>query len=421
MSCMKAWLQGCATQWTCMHLAELVTGACTPLTCLLHAHLSQMHITASCHPPTSHASALHVCLCYSTETDKLPSLQLSRKKNQNHVRDPTKWTMQTNLTWCVWVHGSHQDKSWNCPLYCKVFSTFSMQSLNTGCTASSFSVQKKRTFCIPFSSNKGKMRLTHVGPILKVWIWMKHKDGELWEKGEKYRWEYLHLLSSSASRLPQERRSTLPPSGTEILHPSQWKRAESVIKKHKCEVFKFWVQAETCILRSSINQSLGRKMTEADRFLCVWKRPCVCVVDFQLLARSQELIRPACSADDLTPEDHHVWDCWLMAEVDFPRSFALFILHIHTHAQTHTSKFPANRSWTPALSPGRKFDWFRIFFSFLQAFRFNMQLEHTSPCVHACVCLHVSGLSCTVWESIQLKTLLSFLYLLLQSACQSPS
>lgn len=175
---MKAWLQGCATQWTCMHLAELVTGACTPLTCLLHAHLSQMHITASCHPPTSHASALHVCLCYSTETDKLPSLQLSRKKNQNHVRDPTKWTMQTNLTWCVWVHASHHDKCWNCPLYCKVFSTFSMQSLNTGCTASSFSVQKKRTFWIPFSSNKGKMRLTHVGPILKVWIWMKHKNCE---------------------------------------------------------------------------------------------------------------------------------------------------------------------------------------------------------------------------------------------------
>lgn len=70
----------------------------------------------------------------------------------------------------------------------------------------------------------------------------------------------------------------------------------------------------------------------------------------------------------------------------------------------------------------------RIFF--LQAFRFNMQLERTSPCVHACVCLRVSGLSCTVWESIQLKTLylaihhsslLSFLYLLLQSASQSPS
>lgn len=85
-------------------------------------------------------------------------------------------------------------------------------------------------------------------------------------------------------------------------------------------------------------------MTEVDRFLCVCKRPCVCVVDFQLLARSQELIRPACSADDLTPEDHRVWDCWLMAEVDFPRSFALFILHIHTHAQMHTSKLAANRS-----------------------------------------------------------------------------
>lgn len=26
------------------------------------------------------------------------------------------------------------------------------------------------------------MRLTHVGPILKVWIWMKHKDGELWKR-----------------------------------------------------------------------------------------------------------------------------------------------------------------------------------------------------------------------------------------------
>lgn len=354
---------------------------CTSVTDAHHSILSPSHISCFCPPCVS-------LLLYWNRQAAITAV-VKKKKNQNHVRDPTKWTMQTNLTWCVWVHGSHHDKCWNCPLYCKVFSTFSMQSLNTGCTASSFSVQKKRTFWTPFSSNKGKMRLTHVGPILKVWIWMKHKDGELWEKGEKYRWEYLHLLSSSASRLPQERRSTLPPSGTEILHPSQWKRAESVIKKHKCEVFKFWVQAETCILRSSINQSLGRKMTEADRFLCVWKCPCVCVVDFQLLARSQELIRPACSADDLTPEDHHVWDCWLMAEVDFPSSFALFILHIHTHAQIQTSKFPAKRSWTPALSPGRKFDWFRIvFFSSYKHLGLTCSWStQAHVCMHACVCM----------------------------------
>lgn len=93
------WLRHTHLHLTCMHLAELVTGACTPLTCFLHAHLSHTHITAPCHHPP------HLLLLPSTSPPPpllkhthtrclFCSCQKKSAGSWAHVKDPTKWTTQ---------------------------------------------------------------------------------------------------------------------------------------------------------------------------------------------------------------------------------------------------------------------------------------------------------------------------------------
>lgn len=72
--------------WTCVHLAELVIGACAPLTCFLHAHLSQMRITAPCHPDIS-------CFCPLRVSTHAAFTAVVRNKSAGSrapVKDPIK-------------------------------------------------------------------------------------------------------------------------------------------------------------------------------------------------------------------------------------------------------------------------------------------------------------------------------------------
>lgn len=90
LSCMKWQLQGhnTHTKWpdiqlpaVCMHLAELVTVACTPLTCFLDAHLSSTHHTSQ-HLVIHAASALHAPLCPHTRAFALQPLALLWKNKK---------------------------------------------------------------------------------------------------------------------------------------------------------------------------------------------------------------------------------------------------------------------------------------------------------------------------------------------------
>ena len=185
-------------------------------------------------------------------------------------------------------------------------------------------------------------------------------------------------------------RATLPPSGHPHANLSQWKTLQS-LPKTKVQSFEILVadRENMCaVLRKNLHYSYLWELWPSASW--GWSQQgfeCVCVrVGFPLLSL------------DTGTNQSHIITCgmagrrlkWISHFITPTQTF------VHSCAQIHTNKLAANHSWAPALSPRRWFDWFW----FLQAFRFNMQLE-SDMCesLWVCLCIRLSVVSAATTEN----------------------
>lgn len=96
-----------------MHLAELVTVACTPLTCFLYPHLSSTH-----HTHHSALSSMHPLpfICLPLNIGMLPSVHLSKKENTYYSLEFNFCSSFVTIVWSIHSDSLHR--------YCDSFHPF---------------------------------------------------------------------------------------------------------------------------------------------------------------------------------------------------------------------------------------------------------------------------------------------------------